>query len=176
MIGFNLNKIIILGALLLVLFLIFKLLKFEVKVSLDVLKVKARIQIYVLGFIRIINLKIFYSDCGLYIKMGKKPNKKLEIKPMSKFESKLGVNFFKVMVEKELYLNMLAGVEQDAYITSLLCSSFMIGASVAKNFVLFKTLDVNINSTTNNNQGKIFVKYKFKTNVAKIFKAFLISL
>ena len=170
------KKLIILFSVLIGLIVIFKLFKIEAKVSLDALKVKMRVQIILFGFLKILNIKIFYKDCGLFLEKANGKIKPIIIKPMSKFETKMGINIFKIMVEKKLYLNMLLGIDSDAYTTSLISGGIVATTYATQCLFDLKLLDVIVNSTAESSKAQIFLKFKFKTSIAKIFKTVLVSL
>ncbi len=175
----NVKKLIIELSIALALILFFGLFKIKVKVSADVLNVKFRIQLYLFGFWRLINLKIYYSNSQILIEKPSGKTSALQIKPLGKFQTKFSFNALKALVEKQIYLNVLTGVENDAYETSLISGAILLISNISSGITNAKKnlkLNVNVNSTAKKNECKIFFKMNLKTSISKIFKAMLVSI
>lgn len=175
----DVKKLVIALSIALALILIFGLFKIKAKVSLDVLNVKMRVQVYLFGFLRLVNLKIYYNNCQILIEKPSGKTSAMQIKPMSKFGTKFGFNALKALVEKRIYLNVLTGVENDAYESSLISGAILLLSNIGNAITNVKQnlkLNVNVNSTAKENKCKIFFKISLKTSIAKIFKALLVSI
>ncbi len=161
-----------------VLIIIFGSFGVKVTVALDIINVKLRVQVSLFK-LTIVNLLIYYQDCAIFIQ---KPNGKtnaLSLKPVTKFETKFGINVAKILKDKSIYVNTLLGIDCNAYATSLIAGTLlMVGSSaVVKLNVSNKTkLNLNINATDAENKGKIFLRFNFRTSIAKIFLALLESI
>ena len=150
----------------------------EAKLALDIKIKKLRVQIGLFG-VPIINLIIYYQDCAVYIKTPKGKPKALSLKPVTKFETKFGFNVAKIIKDKNIYINTLLGLDCNAYATSLIAGTMLVlGNTVATKLNVAKKskLNLNINATGAENKGKIFLRFKFNTSIAKIFVALLESI
>ncbi len=175
----NTNVFIFMLVTILVLFLALKLFKIKIKVSLDLLNVKMRVQIYLFGFLRLINLKIYYANCAINLEKNNGKISKLKIKPMNKFETKMGINVAKLLSDNKLQVNALAGILDDAQITALLCGSVLTSFGSLGAIAVNKQkadLLLNLDSTTKDNVGKMFLRFDTKTSIARIFRAVLLSI
>lgn len=161
-----------------VIFIIFGSFSIKASVALDVLNTKLRVQIALFG-LTIISILIYYQDCAIYIKTPKGKPKELTLKPVTKFETKFGINVARIIADKNIYVNTLLGIDCNAYTTSLIAGALLtLGGITAAVFNASKKskLNLNINETQAENKGKIFLRFKFKTSIAKVFLALLESI
>ncbi len=161
-----------------VLIIIFGSFGVKATVALDIINVKLRLQISLFG-LTLINLLIYYQDCAIFIQKPSGKTNALSLKPVTKFETKFGFNVAKIIKDKNVYLNLLVGLDCNAYITSLIAGTLLLFGSnaAAKLNVNNKSkLNLNINATGAENKGKIFLRFNFRTSIAKIFIALLESI